>query len=152
LPLTGQAVITDIGEANDIHPKNKWEVGRRLSLHALKDIYGKDVQASSPRVAEIEVHDDMAELSFTETGSGLTVKQVDGERYPIVKSLTVQDEKGDWHWAVGTLDERTNLLRVINPAGTPIQKVRYAWFDNPDDANLFSREGLPVTPFEIEAR
>jgi sialate O-acetylesterase len=149
LPMTGQAVITDIGEADDIHPRNKWEVGRRLSLHARRDIYGQEVQASSPRVSNINIQDDVAELEFAEVGEGLMVKLAENERYPIVKSLTVQDEEGNWHWAVGTLDEANNTLRVVNPAGTDIVRVRYAWFDNPDDANLFSKAGLPVTPFEI---
>ena len=151
LPLTGQAVITDIGEADDIHPRNKWEVGRRLSLHALKDIYGKEVQASSPVAATMVVDGSRAEVQFTELGEGLRVKLGEGERYPVVKSLSVQDEAGDWHWAVGVLNAEDNTVQVINPAGTAIQKVRYAWFNNPDDANLFSREGLPVTPFEISA-
>ncbi len=151
LPLTGQAVITDIGEADDIHPKNKWEVGRRLSLHALRDIYGKEVQASSPVVGGMSVDGYRAELSFKELGKGLVVKLGEGERYPVVKSLSVQDAAGEWHWAVGLLDAEGTKLEVINPAGTPIRKVRYAWFNNPDDANLFSREGLPVTPFEISA-
>ena len=151
LPLTGQAVITDIGEADDIHPKNKWEVGRRLSLHALKDIYGMDVQASSPVVTSMQVDGPRAQLDFTELGEGLTVKLAEGERYPVVKSLSVQDADGEWHWAIGVLTAEGSTLEVINPAGTPIQTVRYAWFNNPDDANLFSREGLPVTPFEISA-
>ena len=151
LPLTGQAVITDIGEADDIHPRNKWEVGRRLSLHALRDIYGQEVQASSPVVTGMEVDGARAQLNFGELGEGLMVKLDEGERYPVVKSLSVRDAAGDWHWAVGLLDPQGSTLEVINPAGTPIQTVRYAWSNNPDDANLFSREGLPVTPFEVSA-
>ena len=147
LPNTGQAVITDIGEADDIHPMNKWEVGRRLSLHALHDIYGKEVQAGSPVATAMDVDDGVATITFTETGTGLEVR--DTERYPIVKSLSVQDTEGDWHWAVGFLQSDGKTLRVVNPAGTDIAVVRYAWFNNPDDANLFSKEGLPVTPFEL---
>ncbi len=151
VPRTGQAVITDIGEAGDIHPKNKWEVGRRLSLHALRDIYGKDVQASSPVADRLTVDQDVARIHFAEIGEGLMVKAAEGDRYRAVKSLAVQEEGGEWHWAVGTLDETDNTLTVVNPAGTPIRAVRYAWFNNPDDANLFSSEGLPVTPFELIA-
>ena len=149
LPLTGQAVITDIGEAGDIHPKNKWEVGRRLSLHALRDIYGQAVQASSPVATGMKVDGSHAQISFTELGGGLTVHLPEGERYPIVKSLSVQDTEGNWHWGVGLLNEDGDELEVINPGGGEIQTVRYAWFNNPDDANLFSTDGLPVTPFEI---
>jgi sialate O-acetylesterase len=149
LPRTGQAVTTDIGEDDDIHPRNKWEVGRRLSLHARRDIYGQEVQASSPQASSLEIAGNEALVTFTEVGRGLEVRMPPGERYPLVKCLTVEDENGRWHWAIGTLDAVNNTLRVINPAGTGIVRVRYAWFDNPDDANLFSQEGLPVTPFEI---
>ena len=148
---TAQAVITDIGEADDIHPKNKWEVGRRLSLHARKQIYGQDVQAASPVATGLSVRNGTATVTFEEVGEGLTVVVPDGERYPIVRSLTVRDDAGKWHWAVGYLSEEGNVLQVVNPTGSGITAVRYAWFNNPDDANLFSLEGLPVTPFEIFA-
>ena len=147
LPNTGQAVILDIGEADDIHPRNKWEVGRRLSLHALRNIYGQDVVASSPRAADLDLDDEVAEITFDFADGGLEVRGTD--RYPIVKSLTVQDTDGKWHWAVGLLEADGKTLRVVNPAGTDIAVVRYAWFNNPDDANLYSKDGLPVTPFEL---
>ncbi|PPK86291.1 sialate O-acetylesterase [Neolewinella xylanilytica] len=149
IPNSGQAIITDIGEADDIHPKNKWEVGRRLSLHARKHIYGQQVQASSPVARNIRLEDGAALIDFDQVGEGLTLKMAEGDRYPIVRSLSVRDTAGEWHWAVGLLTEETNALRVLNPAGTGITAVRYAWFNNPDDANLFSKGGLPVTPFEL---
>ncbi|WP_168797450.1 sialate O-acetylesterase [Neolewinella litorea] len=149
LPRTGQAVITDIGDADDIHPLNKWEVGRRLSLHARKDIYGHDVQARSPIATMLEVFDRYSVVHFSEVGEGLTLRQTPAQRYPLVGSLTVEDDAGAWHWAVSTLDAESNTLIILNPGGRPIRRVRYAWFNNPDDANLFSRQGLPVTPFEI---
>ncbi|WP_116124596.1 sialate O-acetylesterase [Lewinella sp. IMCC34183] len=151
VPHTGQAVIIDIGEAGDIHPKNKWEVGRRLSLHALRDIYGRDVQASSPVADRLETHGRYATVHFRETGGGLTLNQDTEERYPLVKSLAVQDDSGTWHWAVGTLDPSGTAVTILNPAEREIRTVRYAWSDNPEDANLFSAEGLPVTPFELTA-
>ena len=147
---TGQAIITDIGEAGDIHPKNKWEVGRRLSLHALKDIYGQDVQASSPVADRLEPGDGgTATVTFRETGKGLTLHGVDAERYPFVRSLAVRGGDGEWLWAVGSLDTATNRLTVVHPHGESIEAVRYGWSNNPDDANLFSVDGLPVTPFEL---
>ncbi len=151
VPGTGQAIITDIGEADDIHPKNKWEVGRRLSLHALRNIYDRDVQASSPVAERISVEEDVARIYFRETGDGLIVKAGQDDRYGSVKSLTVRDASGNWHWALGALDATNDVLTVLNPAGTTITAVRYAWSNNPDDANLFSKNGLPVTPFELMA-
>ncbi len=150
LPLTGQAVITDIGEAGDIHPKNKWEVGRRLSLHALKDIYGKPVQASSPVADKAKTTMGFVAISFREIGGGLRVKPSPDNRYGYVRGLTLLDDRGEWHFARALLDESDNTLVVDVPAGRKAVKIRYAWADNPDDANLFSKEGLPVTPFEIK--
>ena len=149
IPHSGQAVITDIGEADDIHPRNKWEVGRRLSLHARKAIYGQEVQASSPVVSSARLDGDDAIITFTEAGEGLSIQMKPEDRYRVVRSLTVRDRAGDWQWAIGVLEPGANSLRVLNPLGTGIKAVRYAWFNNPDDANLFSEEGLPVTPFEI---
>ena len=152
IPFSGQAIITDIGEADDIHPKNKWEVGRRLSLHALRNIYGKQLQASSPVANSLQVAEGIATIDFTETGEGLTVKMENKERYPLVKSLSIQDKSGKWHWAIGVLNGGDNTLKVINPQGTGIVAVRYAWSNNPDDANLYSVGGLPVTPFELQVK
>jgi sialate O-acetylesterase len=150
LPHTGQAVITDIGEADDIHPKNKWEVGRRLSLFALKDIYGKSgIQASSPRATRAigERNKTSAVVLFSEVGDGLMVKN--SGKYGYLRGFTLQDLAGKWHYAQAYLDPTTNEVRILNPARTGVAKVRYAWASNPADANLFSKEGLPVTPFEL---
>ncbi|MEL7162519.1 MAG: sialate O-acetylesterase, partial [Bacteroidota bacterium] len=136
LPLTGQAVITDIGEADDIHPRNKWEVGRRLSLHALKDIYDKKVQAASPRAVSAKKMLDHVLVEFSDIGGGLNVKTPG--RYSYLKGFTVQDASGEWHFAQAILDVKQNTVKVFNPAGTGLQTVRYAWANNPVDANLFS--------------
>lgn len=147
LPNTGQAIITDIGEANDIHPKNKWDVGYRLSLHALKNIYGKDVQAASPILKKVHKIEGMTVIEFDEVGRGLMVKSDDRYGYP--SGFTVMDDKGKWHFAHALLDPTDNMIAIVNPAGTGIKMVRYNWASNPD-GNLFSKDGLPVTPFEVE--
>ena len=150
LPRTGQAVITDIGEADDIHPKNKWEVGRRLSLHALQDIYGKDVQASSPVATEARQTGRSLTVRFAETGAGLTVREAVNTRFPyLVQELAVADAAGNWQWVAGELEADGQSLRVLLPPGLKARKLRYAWSSNPERANLFSRAGLPVTPFEL---
>lgn len=153
LPLTGQAVITDIGEAGDIHPKNKWEVGRRLSLHALKDIYNKDVVAGSPMVSSAKTINDRVVVSFSGIGGGLVVKPnaANDQRYPyLAEGFTVEDTEGNWHFASGLVSEDDNGVVLITPPGITVKTVRYAWASNPERANLFSKEGLPVTPFEAE--
>lgn len=146
LPLTGQAVITDIGEADDIHPRNKWEVGRRLSLHALKDIYGKQVIADSPSLKKVHKIEGMTVLEFENIGGGLMTKSKD--RYGYAKGFTVKDKAGKWHFAQALLDPADNMVAIVNPAGTGITMVRYNWANNPD-GNLFSKEGLPVDGFEV---
>lgn len=149
LPHTGQAVITDIGEADDIHPKNKWEVGRRLSLHALDNIYGKNVVGISPYLRKAESFQNFAMLHFATNGVGLMIKSED--RYQQLKGFTVQDEKGEWHFASAILDLKVDLVIVTNPGGGPIKKVRYNWANNPD-GNLFSKQGLPVDGFEVDLK
>lgn len=152
LPRTGQAVITDIGEAGDIHPKNKWEVGRRLSLHALKDIYDKDVVAVSPMVNSIKSINGRVVVSFSSIGGGLVVKPnaANDQRYPyFAEGFTVEDTDGKWHFASGLVSEDDNGVVLVTPPGITVKKVRYAWASNPERANLFSKEGLPATPFEM---
>lgn len=152
LPNTGQAVITDIGEAGDIHPRNKWEVGRRLSLHALKDLYNKDVVAASPSVVSARAINDRVVVTFSDIGGGLIVKPnaANDQRYPyLAEGFTVEDTSGKWHFASGLVGEDDNGVVLVTPPGITVRKVRYAWADNPERANLFSKEGLPVTPFEV---
>lgn len=155
LPQTGQAVITDIGEAGDIHPKNKWEVGRRLSLHALKDIYNKDVVASSPSISSARTINGRVIVSFADIGGGLVVKPnaTNDQRYPyLAEGFTVEDLQGKWHFASGLVSDDDNGVVLVTPPGITVRKVRYAWASNPERANLFSKEGLPVTPFEVVVR
>ena len=147
LPLTGQAVITDIGEADDIHPKNKWEVGRRLSLLALRDVYGMKGPAASPTARSVRSMGAVRIVDFDNVGGGLMVKSDDRYGYPT--GFTVQDDNGKWHFAQALLDASDNTVVVMNPAGTGIQTIRYNWANNPD-GNLYSKEGLPVTAFELK--
>lgn len=143
LPNTAEAVIIDIGEADDIHPRNKSEVGRRLALAARHQIYGEtEVPYRSPRVAEVNFYNTQTTVRFDHVGEGLDVR----DRYGIVKSITVQDEAGNWHWAPAMISSYDQIVILHTRLGK-IQAVRYAWANNPDDANLYTVEGLPVAPF-----
>ena len=146
LPKTGMAVITDIGEADDIHPKNKWEVGRRLSLLALRDVYGKDLTASSPMVSGVSFENDntTALVSFDNVAAGL--RAMGEDRYSIIKGFTVRDTAGEWHFAPAVIVGE-DQVRVLAPRGVAIDRVRYNWANNPD-GNLFSSEGLPANAFD----
>ena len=146
LPNTHQAVIYDIGEADDIHPRNKWEVGRRLSLAALHDIYGhEDIHPYSPRVENIQANDGGVLLNITNSGGGLEVRN---NRYGYAGGFVLRDAEGTWHWAQAIIEEDEIWVRVPG-MGEPTA-IRYGYSNNPTDANVFSKEGLPLTPFHFE--
>jgi sialate O-acetylesterase len=139
------AVIIDIGEAKDIHPRNKDDVGYRLYLAALKIAYGKDLVYSGPIYKSMKIDGDKAVLEFDHKGSGLVVK----DKYGYLKSFAISgaDKKFVWAKAYLTAD---NQVVVYNEAVKNPVAVRYAWADNPDDANLYNAEGLPASPFRTD--
>lgn len=146
LPNTAEAVIIDIGEGDDIHPRNKTEVGRRLALAARHEIYGEtELPYRSPRVAEVNFYTTQTTVRFDHVGGGLEAR----DRYGIVKSITVQDEAGDWHWAPAMVVSYNQIVILHTRIGK-IKAVRYAWANNPEDANLYTQEGLPAAPFWVE--
>ena len=144
LPKTGMAVTIDIGEANNIHPRNKQDVGKRLALAALHDTYGKDVVYSGPVFQSMQVEGDRVVVSFDPMGSGLLVR----DKYGYVKGFAVAGTDRVFHWARGMQDGNRIVLQsdqVKNPVA-----VRYGWADNPDDVNLYNLEGLPASPFRTD--
>lgn len=143
VPNTGMAVTIDVGEWNDIHPLNKEAVGYRLALLARKMTYGETkITASSPMPSGSIFENDKAVISFTNVGGGLTIKN--GTE---LKSFAISKDGVNFVWAnakiVGDKVEVWNE-KINNPI-----VVRYAWDNNPAAANLFSKEGLPATPFEV---
>jgi len=144
LPNTGMAVIIDIGEAKDIHPRNKQDVGYRLALSALKIAYDRQVVHSGPIYRSMEVDGDKAILSFNHVGSGLVAK----DKYGYLKAFSVTGEDRQFHWAKAEIKGDKVIVRsdkVIRPVA-----VRYAWANNPADANFYNMEGLPATPFRTD--
>lgn len=145
LPKTGQAVIIDIGEANDIHPRNKQDVGYRLALSALKVAYDKDVVYSGPVYESMEVSGDELILTFTHTGSGLATK----DKYGYVRGFAVAGEDHQFHWAKAHIEGDNKVVVSSDEVDHPVA-VRYAWANNPDDASLYNAEGLPASPFRTD--
>lgn len=146
VPNTGMAVTIDIGEWNDIHPLNKEDVGKRLSLLARKMAYGeRKIQASSPMPSTSRFKKDKAVVSFKNIGGGLIVK--DGTE---LKSFAISNDGKKFVWANAKImgDKVTVWNEKIS---NPIM-VRYAWDNNPEEANLYSKEGLPSTPFELKKK
>lgn len=142
LPKTAMAVIIDIGEANDIHPKNKQDVGYRLGLAAHAIAYGADKVYSGPIYESMEVDGDKVRLSFKHIGGGLVIKN--GEP---LKGFAIAGPDRKFVWADAQIDSNTVVVwnkEVPNPVA-----VRYAWADNPE-CNLYNQAGLPASPFRTD--
>ena len=142
LPNVGVALAIDIGEADDIHPTNKQEVGRRLALGALALTYGKDVEASGPVYKGMKAEGRTVRLSFDHLGGGLAAKG-DGP----LEGFAVAGEDGKFAWAEAKIEGDTVVLSA--PAVENPTAVRYAWADNPA-CNLYNQAGLPAVPFRTD--
>jgi sialate O-acetylesterase len=141
LPATGMAVAIDVGEANDIHPKNKREVGRRLALAALARVFGRELEYSGPTFSGSALEDSAVRVRFTHA-EGLSTS--DGET---PKGFAVAGRDRVWHWATGVIDHGS--VMVFCPEVKEPVAVRYAWADNPA-ANLTNAAGLPAAPFRTD--
>jgi sialate O-acetylesterase len=144
-PNTGMAVIIDIGEAKDIHPRNKDDVGYRLTLAALKKTYGKDIVFAGPMYKSLKIEGDRVILDFDHTGSGLVVK----DKYGYIKSFAIAGDDRKFFWAKAYLNQDNKVVVYSDAVKKPVA-VRYAWADNPDDVNLYNAEGLPACPFRTD--
>jgi len=142
LPNTGMASAIDIGEADDIHPRNKQEVGRRLALQAKKIVYNQPVQASGPMYLNHKINGNHVIVSFKETGNGL---KVSGSGPLNGFAIAGADKK--FYWATAKIEGNTVILnaeQIKNPVA-----VRYGWADNPE-GNLINAEGLPAVSFRTD--
>ncbi|MCB1088421.1 MAG: sialate O-acetylesterase, partial [Verrucomicrobiae bacterium] len=143
LPNTGQAVIYDVGEGRDIHPRDKRTVGNRLARIALARDYGIAVPYQSPQYEKMEKKGNKILLTFKDVGGGLYAFDVNEP-----KGFAIAGADKVWHWASGTI-VGANQVEVWSDAVTDPVAVRYAWADNPI-ANLRSRDNLPVVPFRTD--
>lgn len=142
LENTGLAVAIDIGEANDIHPKNKAEVGRRLALQARANTYGERIASSGPLYASYRLTDRAVRIRFTHTDGGLVT--TDGAP---LRGFWIAGGDRQFHAATATIEGDEVVVRsdeVPNPVA-----VRYAWADNPE-CNLANGAGLPASPFRTD--
>jgi sialate O-acetylesterase len=138
VPKTAMATAVDIGDADDIHPKNKQEVGRRLALAAQATVYGKDLVYSGPVYESMKVEGDKIRLAFKHVGGGLVVK---GES---LKGFAISGPDRKFVWAKAKIEGASVVVwseQMSKPA-----VVQYAWADNPE-CTLYNKEGLPAVPF-----
>ena len=147
LPHTGQAVIIDLGEASDIHPKNKRDVGERLDRWALAKDYGmKTMPYHSPELKDAQFANGRATVTLTDVGTGL--RTVDANE---VQGFAICGKDRKWHNAQARLlpGQPIHQVQVWSPDVKEPVAVRYAWANNPV-CNLYTTEGLPVTPFRSD--
>lgn len=145
LENTGEAVIIDVGESSDIHPRKKLTVGKRLARWALAKQYGYEIAYRSPLFKSMEIKNNKAVLTFDHVGSGL--RNYD---FREIKGFTIAAESGEFQPANARIVGKDKVEVWANQVKKPTA-VRYAWADNPV-CNLISREGLPVTPFRTDQR
>jgi sialate O-acetylesterase len=157
IPNTGMAVIIDtvpLAERDDIHPKNKFDVGLRLALWALERDYGQKLEVSGPLFKALKIEGNKARLAFDHSGGGLMVGKKEG-RSPAVenkgeklKRFAIAGADKKWFWADAVIEN--NTVTVSSPEVAEPVAVRYAFQMNPDGANLYNREGLPASPFRTD--
>lgn len=142
VPHTAMAITIDAGEYNDIHPQDKRTVGERMALCARKLVYGEDLVYSGPIYAGMEREGSALRIKFDHVGSGLTAR---GGK---LGGFAVCGTDGVFHPAEAVIDGDTVVV-THDEIKEPVH-VRYAWADNPLEANLYNREGLPASPFTTE--
>lgn len=161
----GMACIIDIGEADDIHPVRKQEVGERLARLALANDYGKKIVCNGPRYAGHAIHDSFISIKFTDVAGGLKVipsgdyaeirygkKDVGCELVKkaesgVLSGFQIAGADRIWRWADAKIVG--NEVHVSSPDVPRPVAVRYAWAENPV-CNLFNSEGLPAWPFRTD--
>ncbi len=141
LPNTGMAVIIDIGDAEDIHPKNKQEVGRRLALNAQRLVYKEKIPYSGPIYKNMKIEDRKIRLYFDHVYQGLKAK---GEK---LTGFAIAGIDSNFYWADATIEGKTVVVSSTH-VPKPIA-VRYGWASNPV-CNLYNSADLPASPFRTD--
>jgi len=142
VPKAGLAITIDVGDAKDIHPRDKKTVGERLALAALAIAYGKNIVYSGPVFESMKIEGSSVRLTFKHVGSGLVAK---GES---LKGFAVAGQDRQFHWADARIEGNNTVVLSCKDVPQPVA-VRYAWADNPE-CNLYNKEGLPAVPFRTD--
>jgi len=142
LPNTGVAIIIDIGNAKDIHPKNKQEVGKRLALNALANTYHKNIPYSGPMYQSMAIKGNKIIVHFDHVYQGLKTKNNEE-----IQGFAIAGKDRKFVWAKAKIEGDTVIVwnsQISNPVA-----VRYAWAANPV-CNLYNSEYLPASPFRTD--
>jgi sialate O-acetylesterase len=141
LPKVGMAVITDVGDKDDIHPTHKKPVGERLALAARGIAYGEKTMYSGPTYKSMKINGDKVLLAFDHIGRGLEARE--GE----LKGFSIAGADQKFVWAKAEI--RGNKVVVSSPQISKPVAVRYGWADYPV-VNLWNKDGLPASPFRTD--
>jgi len=142
LPNSGQAVIIDIGEADDIHPRNKRDVGIRLGLLALNNDYGKTQPCESSQLKSASFDGDKVTMKFDFVYEGLV------SRGAAATGFAVAGEDKVFHWATEEIVGKETVVVRSSKVAKPVA-VRYGWADNPI-VTLYNSANLPMNPFRTD--
>ncbi len=147
MPGVGMACIIDIGTADDIHPRNKTDVGNRLAAISLKNDYGKSaIIASGPKVEKVTFDGNKALITFAEVADGLVLKN----KYGYINGFAVAGSNKEFVYAKAALAGK-NSVEVTSSDVDKIESVRFLWANNPGEINLFNSAGLPAEPFRTDS-
>jgi sialate O-acetylesterase len=138
---TAMAVITDLGDEMDIHPRQKAPVGQRLARAALSLVYGQKIVASGPRFEQLTIDGRKAIVRFSQVGGGLVAK---GEK---LLGFTLAGEDRKFHNAQAKIEGDTVVV-TSDKVSAPLA-VRFGWADYPV-VNLYNQEGFPASPFRTD--
>ena len=140
----GLIVTIDVGEARDIHPKNKLDVGRRMARWALAEVYGRKLTPTGPMFKSMKVGGSKIVLTFEDVGAGLKIR--DGDR---LQEFAVAGEDRKWHWAEARIVGKDRVEVWSKDVPRPVA-ARYAFNNNPRRPNLTNDTGLPAAPFRTD--
>ncbi|QEC65860.1 sialate O-acetylesterase [Panacibacter ginsenosidivorans] len=144
LPHTGMAVTTDIGTSNDIHPKNKQDVGKRLAAIALHDVYNKQIEYSGPMYQSMQVDGNKIIISFTHVGAGLVAK----DKYGYIRGFEIAGADKQFHYAKAMI-QGDKIVVFADEVNNPVT-VHFGWTDDAGEDNLFNKDGFPASPFRTD--
>jgi sialate O-acetylesterase len=140
----GLIVTIDIGEAHDIHPKNKLDVGRRMARWALAEVYGRKMTPTGPVLRGAKAEGSKMVLTFDDVGAGLKIR--DGDR---LEEFAVAGVDRKWHWAEAKITGKNKVEVWSADVPRPVA-ARYAFNNNPRHPNLTNDTGLPAAPFRTD--
>jgi sialate O-acetylesterase len=144
LPNVGMAIALDLGEADDIHPRNKKDIGYRLSLPARALVYRDTIVYSGPTFKSITNEKGTFQITFNHTRHGIVCRN----KYGYVMGFEVAGADKKYYWAQAWIKDN-KVYVTCDRVSSPLY-VRYAWKDNPEDANLYNGDGLPAAPFRTK--